>query len=210
MIEEDNEFYLWKTDEDWCSAAVFWGEDNNGYVTDISKARVFTKEQAQRKYNDRPIFVPVAKECVDERIIHKVDCQYISASTSGDTHYLAVKANYWDGNDLFFKTEEGGLTTDIYQAKSYGQATVLNQISTMGFYLIGKKDALSTARPTVTKSKLNRRKMTTPYGIIKPKPYRNAKPGNKSNCGNCGRFITGEEAYRQQYADVIDCEHCEE
>lgn len=211
MIENDNEFYLWKSDEDWASAAVFWNKDSKGYGTDLSNAEVFTKERAQRQYNDRSEFVPVAKECIDELVIHKVDCQYISCSTSGDTHYLAVRSGAWDGNDLFFLKEDGTLSTEVYEAKTYDQATVLNQISTMDFYFVSKKEALSVARPTVTRAKINRRKMTTPYGIIKPKPNTlGMRRGNKANCGGCGRFISEYTFNMQCYGGMETCPGCEE
>jgi hypothetical protein len=202
-MKESNEFYIWKSDEVWASAAVFWGE-KGGYITDVSKAKVFSKEDAIINYNCRHEFVPVAKEMLEDLIIHKVDHQLVSSQSKGDTEdFIVAKLGMWDGNDHYFIQEDGSLTTDVMKAKVFTKEDAKVKLFAATYFFISKDEAMKVARPTITRSKLNRRTMTTPYGIIKPKQRKN-RVKNTHQCGSCGKFMSVESYYTQD----MGCDNC--
>ena len=70
-------FYL-QDSRSFCGNDVFWWAHNNaGYTTDLRKAKVFTKDEAQRQHNCRETDIPWPKEYIDARTRPAVDMQYI-------------------------------------------------------------------------------------------------------------------------------------
>jgi hypothetical protein len=57
---------------------VMWWANGDGYTTDLRRARVFTKDEAQRYHNGRETDIPWPKEYIDARTRPAVDCQYIN------------------------------------------------------------------------------------------------------------------------------------
>ena len=57
---------------------LWWAEKGRGgYTTDMRKARVFTKEEAQRYHDARETDIPWPKEYIDGKTRPAVDMQYI-------------------------------------------------------------------------------------------------------------------------------------
>jgi DNA-directed RNA polymerase subunit RPC12/RpoP len=56
---------------------VLWWAKGDGYTTDLSKARLFTKEDAQRHHNARETDIPWPKYYIDAKTRPAVDMQYI-------------------------------------------------------------------------------------------------------------------------------------
>lgn len=56
---------------------VWWAKNGNGYTTDISKAHLYTKEEAQRMHYNRATDIPWPKEYIEARTRPAVDAQYI-------------------------------------------------------------------------------------------------------------------------------------
>ena len=55
---------------------LWWAKDGRGYTTDLSKAHVYTKEEAVKQNQSRETDIPWPKEYIDERIRPAVDMQY--------------------------------------------------------------------------------------------------------------------------------------
>ena len=56
---------------------LWWAKGGNGYTTDLSKAEVYSLEQAQRKHDSRPSDIPWPKDYIDQKTRPAVDMQYI-------------------------------------------------------------------------------------------------------------------------------------
>ena len=56
---------------------LWWAKDGKGYTTDLSKAHVYTKEDAVSHHNSRETDIPWPKDYIDARTRPAVDMQYI-------------------------------------------------------------------------------------------------------------------------------------
>ncbi|MDD3675820.1 hypothetical protein [Thauera propionica] len=72
-----DEFYLQDSRSYVGNDVVWWARDGNGYTTDLSKAHVFTREEAQRQHDARPTDIPWPKRYIDAKTRPAVDMQYI-------------------------------------------------------------------------------------------------------------------------------------
>jgi hypothetical protein len=70
---------------------MWWALNGNGYTTDLRKAHVYTKEQAQAKHNARETDIPWPKEYIDERWRPAVDCQYIKRDAVTEAGITLIK-----------------------------------------------------------------------------------------------------------------------
>lgn len=57
---------------------LWWAKDGNGYTTDLSKAEVYSREDAQRMHDNRRSDVPWPKSYIDGKTRPAVDMQYIN------------------------------------------------------------------------------------------------------------------------------------
>jgi rubrerythrin len=55
---------------------VFWATNGNGYTTDVSKAEVYSKDDAVMQHRIRETDIPWPKEYIDARTRPAVDMQY--------------------------------------------------------------------------------------------------------------------------------------
>lgn len=56
---------------------LWWAKDGNGYTTDLSKAEVYSREDAQRMHDSRRSDVPWPKSYIEGKTRQAVDIQYI-------------------------------------------------------------------------------------------------------------------------------------
>jgi ribosomal protein S27AE len=61
---------------------LWWAKERKGYTTDITKAHVFTLEEAQGQHNSRETDIPWPKEYIDERVRPVVDIQKCDRSVA--------------------------------------------------------------------------------------------------------------------------------
>ena len=59
---------------------VWWGKDGKGYTTDLSKAHIYTKDEAQGMHFARATDIPWPKDYIDGKTRPAVDMQYIKRS----------------------------------------------------------------------------------------------------------------------------------
>ncbi|MCA8026531.1 hypothetical protein [Burkholderia cepacia] len=57
---------------------VMWWADPDGYTTDLRKARLFTRDDAQQQHNIRKTDIPWPKKYIDGKTRPAVDFQYLS------------------------------------------------------------------------------------------------------------------------------------
>lgn len=70
-------FYL-QDSRNYCGNDLYWwAKDHHGYTTDLSRAHVFTKEEAIRLHNDRCTDIPWPKDYIDGKTRPAVDCQHV-------------------------------------------------------------------------------------------------------------------------------------
>lgn len=62
---------------------LFWAIDNQGYTTDLRKARVWTEEEARRQAEGRGTDRPWRKDYIDARTRPAVDFQHCDVDFSG-------------------------------------------------------------------------------------------------------------------------------
>jgi len=56
---------------------LFWALDGNGYTTDLRKAQVYTREQAQAMHDSRETDIPWPKAYIDAKTRPACDMQYV-------------------------------------------------------------------------------------------------------------------------------------
>jgi hypothetical protein len=56
---------------------LFWAKDGCGYTTDVSKAEVYSREEAQQQHNSRETDIPWPKDYIDQKTRPAVDHQYV-------------------------------------------------------------------------------------------------------------------------------------
>jgi hypothetical protein len=107
------------------SSVLFHARNGNGYVTDIDKAHVYTKEQVKeeaskgwlRTYPYKEEFLNTLD--VESLFTWRVDCQYIKLEYPKfkdlKDEYVLYKKFCWDGNDLGFAD---GLSYNFDYSKS--------------------------------------------------------------------------------------------
>lgn len=75
---------------------LFWAK-RGGYTSDLRKAKVFTKEDAESYGRIRPTDIPWPKEYIDSKSRPAVDFQYVNKS--GADHYIKSGHILWGQND---------------------------------------------------------------------------------------------------------------
>ena len=74
-----NTFYL-QDSRSYVGNDVLWWAAHGGYTTDLSKARLFSIDDAQRQHNVRETDIPWPKDYIDAKTRPAVDMQYINRS----------------------------------------------------------------------------------------------------------------------------------
>jgi len=174
---------------------AFHGENGTGYPTDVSKARTYTLEQAQRAYEGgRSFDVPMSADHVDAQLIWKVDCQYIPTETAkveGCEKYVAFRRGNWNGNDVYWYTE-GERSLDFTQATTFSPDDVdANEDDYIVYLPFDAADKVK--RQTFDMKNFNRRTMVQGAGIRIPaseklRKRRKANPKTQFNCEGCGKI----------------------
>ena len=63
---------------------LWWAKAGNGYTTDLSKAQVFTKDEAQQHHDARSTDIPWPKDYIDGKTRPAVDMQYLKRDEALD------------------------------------------------------------------------------------------------------------------------------
>lgn len=206
-----NRFYLACFRDNVGSNVSFHCIDGKGYATDIDKAHIYSREEAQKEWDTgRTYDRPISADHVDEMAVWKVDHQYIPNETQiidGVVGYAVfVKAQY-DGNDVFWLNRKSFETSTDFELASYFSSEEITELGkqyiAIPYYLAEKAQ-----RRTFDFSKYNPRTMTQGAGLIMPAHLKKDKrrvenPKSRFNCPNCGKIVWQFNPY-----DFDHCDHC--
>lgn len=181
------------------STVLFWA-DGGGYVSDLDKAEIFTKESAQsdidngwlRGNDEFPLSVKHVNELAEWRIDHQYVKKTYPEFIDPNDEYVVYKTNFFDGNDLSFGVSVGW-DFDYSKANIYSHEDadcyVENKNPNMVF--IPKYHADEIARRTFQVKNINRRKMISGAGLIGLRKKRERKTTGKTrtNCIVCGKIV---------------------
>lgn len=184
---------------------AFWAPKGVGYVTDLDKAELYTREQAT---SHRDTDIPWPKAYIDARTRTGVDCQYVEISEAleqypGAAEFYVQKPKAWNGNNLLWLCEDGVFTSNLSKAIRVPLAHIAIWLGKVGqggavAWPCAYIDAHS--RRLVERDDVNIKEALRGTGIKLPKPW---KPKMMMfNCHGCGRFISDYQRYQ------TDCRNC--
>lgn len=205
-----DQFYLQDSRSHVGDGLQFWAKGGHGYVTDLDKAELFTKEQACRH---RDTDIPWPKDYIDARAHYGVDHQFMDerasdAMLSAGCRVYVQAPGAWNGNDVYWVhhrpgkfTEDVGLAfaMSLEQAKADHGNGMLS-----GARKIWHADYIDTIRRRlVHRQNVDIKQALRGTGIKLPKakPQNRRSYSNLTNCHGCGRFLS--EA--QRYGDCPKC-----
>lgn len=206
-------FYLACLRDNVGSNTAFHAINGCGYVTDLSKAHVYTQNEMQERVNKghyREFELPLSADHVDELAVLHIDCQYLDTSKgypdliSESDSYIAVKKGVWDGNDL-------AMACTLEDSFNYEQAAILSscdfQPNNALYVFIPKEITDKVTRKTFAHRLINRRKMISGAGIIGVKKQRESKSTGKTrhNCPSCGKIHWQYDPYSFDGCNDINC-----
>jgi len=73
-----NQFYLQDSRGYVGNDVLWWAKNGNGYTTDLSKAHIYTKDEAVKQHESRYTDIPWPKDYIDAKTRPAVDMQYIN------------------------------------------------------------------------------------------------------------------------------------
>lgn len=203
-------FYLRSRHGDTGNNVMFHNKDGCGYGTNLDKLHIFTAEEAQKHLDWDINSLPLLKSAVDELAIRSIDMQNLDSSKhaflSCATYVIQVDRD-WNGNDIYFKCEEGR-TYNYDKASEYSYTEAVELAASNSKYIAWNKDYLDLiARRTFQSHNISTRKMITGPGIRYKKPRKKRPTTGKTrhNCPGCGRIIWDYNPYEAPYCSIF-CE----
>jgi hypothetical protein len=191
-----NRFYLACLRDNVGSNMAFHAINGLGYTTDVNKAHVYTRQEAQQAWERGRLFdMPISAEHVDALTCWKVDCQLLpceSDFSQSENGYFAFRSQRWDGNDVYWLSLEGP-TLNVRLAKKF----TLNEAKKLGedVVVVPIGIAKQHERKTFDHHLLDRRTMIQGAGLVMPGHIRRARrrkpnphPKTRFNCPSCGKI----------------------
>lgn len=192
------------------SNVAFHCVNGHGYSTNISKAHVYSKEEAQQAWDrGREFDLPLCAAMVDALSVNHVDCQYIPSESEIDdqrSEYVAFVKSRWDGNDVYWLRHAGLPTTNFDLAEIFDAPGDQDGLVWVPFNVADK-----AKRKTFDVSKINRRRMIQSAGLITPdhikrhRRKRNNSGKTRWNCDGCGRINWQYNPYDFDGCSNSDC-----
>lgn len=191
-------FYLACFRDNVGSNVAFHAVDGNGYVTDLSKAHVYTREEAQRAWEHaRRYDQPISADHVDELAVEKVDCQYISSTSKiapNVDSYMIYATGAWDGNDVYWLNDKKQRTLNVNEAGTFNFVEAEKYKDSEHYVVLPIEDVLPKKRRTFNHSLLNNKKMVQAAGLVMPDHVKKRKRRSHSgktrwNCPSCGKIV---------------------
>lgn len=202
-----NRFYLACLRDTVGTNVSFHCRNGAGYSTDVDKAHAYTLEEAQRAWNSaREFDLPLNADMVDALTVNHVDCQMIPGESVIDTRkkgHVAYVAGKWDGNDVYWLSDNSLPTTNFNLAAIRESAG-----SGDGLIWIPFDVANAAKRRTFSVDLIDRRKMIQSSGLkmpdhIKRQRRRNHSGKTRWNCPDCGRI-----SWQYNNCFFEECRHC--
>lgn len=186
-----NRFYLACLRDTVGTNVSFHCHDGQGYSTDIDRAHVYTRQEAQRVWDSgREFDLPLCANMVDALAEWHVDCQKLPTESKfeeGCNEYVAFLKSVWNGNDVYW-VGRGGSSCDFEKAEIFAATSLPSRAVLVPFHI-----ASAAKRPTFCIELIDKRRMVQAAGLVTPehiKKQRRRKPGGMTrfNCPSCGRL----------------------
>lgn len=208
-----NRFYMMCLRETVGSNASFHCHNGNGYSSDIRQAHVYTREEAQRRWDyGRTIDLPVSADDIDALAMWHTDHQRLSCDsqiTPDCREYVAYVRGTWNGNDVYWLQDIGLPTDDFSKARVFSEAR--QDDKELVWLPFAVADAIK--RPTFNIHQLNRRVMVQGAGLVTPDHIKRATRRQKAstgkvrwNCPCCGRISWQLNPYDFDGCNDVNCE----
>lgn len=78
IMTDNDKYYLQDSRSYVGNDMLFWARGGNGYTTDLSKAEVYSKDDAVKQHRGRETDIPWPKAYIDVRWRPAVDMQYVN------------------------------------------------------------------------------------------------------------------------------------
>lgn len=208
---KSNRFYLSSLRDSVGGNVSFHCKDGRGYHTDVRKAHVYTRQEAQRAWDfGRDFDLPLCADQVDALSVWHVDCQLVECDSvilDDCQSYVAYRKSKWNGNDLYWLMSDGNFDNDFKKATTLCRPTNDQSLVFIPFHL-----ADSVKRPTFSVRLINRRKMTQAAGILIPnhvkrQQRRSSKGLTRFNCPSCGKINWQANPYEFERCSDASCHH---
>lgn len=129
------------------SSLAFHAQGGRGYTTNVDRAHIFSLKDAREAVcNLRSFEFFVERNKVLSNLCWKLDSQDVSKADKNKVGpFLMYRKGMWDGNDLYFLSKSGSLSTDIEMAIEFMDidTPALENYSFLSLY-----DVSSLKRPT--------------------------------------------------------------
>ena len=208
-VKDTNEFYLRDTRSDVGSTCMFWANDGCGYTSDLDKAHVFDKKEAQDFADQGLHFIPLSKHQVDALAVRRVDHQYLDSTAFFDvTKGIVIRECHYgyDGNDIYFRPETGGRPTPNLSEALVFFPNSIEEVIKMDGKPLAKDHMDKISRRCIQSCNVNKRKMTTAAGIKCRSPRASRSSGRtRGNCPTCGKITWSFNPYHNEYCNYY-CE----
>lgn len=210
---KSDRFYLACLRDTVGSNAAFHCRNGHGYSSDLDKAHVYTRQQAQKEWDTGRYFdLPLCAEKIDALSVYHVDCQHVpeaSAKVISSDRYVAYKKGRWDGNDLYWLSGSGNITTDFSKAAFFDEPSTDENDENYAWLPFSMAD--SVKRRTFSISLLDRRRMIQAAGLITPEHVKRQQRRSTSgksrwNCPGCGQIHWQHNPYDFDGCRNLDCE----
>lgn len=194
-----NRFYLACLRDTVGSNVSFHCKDSNGYSTNIDKAQVYSRSEAQRRWEQgRDFDLPLSADAVDALTEWHVDCQKLpteSHITEGCEQYVGYKKGRWNGNDVHWLATNYLYSCDFERAQKFSAPNFAAEIVWVPFAM-----ADAAKRRTFCIDLIDKRRMIRSAGLVTPehvKKHRRRKNNGMTrfNCPACGRFAWQHNPY---------------
>lgn len=123
-----SEFVLQDSRSNTGDRLMFWAKDGAGYTTNLDAAQRYTKEKATSQNESRESDLPWPLEYLMDRHTLAVDCQNVMLDEveaqlpTAERCYLYAGGS-WNGNDLYWLTNDGDVTDDFSKAHAFPAST---------------------------------------------------------------------------------------
>lgn len=201
-----SEFVLQNSRSNTGDRLMFWASNAAGYTTNLDAAQRYTKEQATSQNESRESDLPWPLAYLMDRHTLAVDCQNVKldeveAQLPDAGHCYLYADGAWNGNDLYWLTDDGDITDDFSRAHAF-PANIAKSMAGREHHKVSLApvDLIdSLVRKVVSSSKVNHREALRGTGIMLAKPIKYR--AQRDRCDHCGVFISDAQRFQ-------DCPKC--
>jgi hypothetical protein len=195
--ENSKTYFLQDSREHFGGNLKLWAAEN-GYSSDVRRARVFTEEEAFSQNRCRPTDIPWPTDYVRARTRPVVDMQYVKrkeadAYSNAEQFYLQRSASSFIGNDIEFHAKKG-YTTNLNEAKIFTRAELFDGDVLRCGGIAWPKEYIDQKMRPAADTKLNKLEEALPDAKTKlAKPEKIQR--ERYRCHGCGIFLKIDDYY---------------